>query len=127
MEFHVATDGDAGVGNGDGRDGPRSGSGFVGRADELAQLRLLLHDPTARLITLTGPGGVGKTRLAREIAASDQEGECAFVPLAVLTDPSTVLPAIARAVGIVEAEERLPELLRDWLPGRRMLLVLDNL
>jgi predicted ATPase/DNA-binding CsgD family transcriptional regulator len=104
---------------------------FVGRADDLAVLRAAIVQPETRLLTLTGPGGVGKTRLAlraaEELADRFPDG-VAFVPFAALTDPGQVLPAVARALGLREGgnpppEQRLVSLLRE----RRMLILLDNL
>lgn len=110
---------------------PGDEAGFVGRAPEIARVRALLADPTARLVTLTGPGGVGKTRLALEIAgavpaASDGEAAVAWVPLAAVTDTRHVLPVVARALGLNDAEERLPDALRAHLRDHRLLLILDN-
>ncbi len=103
---------------------------LVGRDRELAALQDLLWDPTARLVTVTGAGGIGKTRLALEAAArvADDfpDGAC-FVALAAIRDPSVVLPTIARALGVEETGGRpFAELLRDALRERELLLVLDN-
>jgi Cdc6-like AAA superfamily ATPase len=78
---------------------------LIDREDELALLRSLLSQEEVRLLTLTGPGGVGKTRLA--IAVAEQVPErypdgVWFVDLAPLADPALVLPAIARVVGVRE-------------------------
>lgn len=73
---------------------------FVGRERELATLARLLCQSDLRLLTLTGPGGVGKTRLAIGVASALGDcfaGRVWFVPLAALADPSFVLPAIAQA------------------------------
>ena len=100
----------------------RPSTSFVGRAGELAELLVLLHSDT-RLITLTGPGGTGKTRLALE-AAFESIGSWPngvwFVPLAPVTDEAFIEPAIADAVG-ARAD------VRDDLRSKRLLLVLDNL
>ena len=82
---------------------------LVGRDADVAMARALLVDAGVRLLTLTGPGGVGKTRLAlavaAEVAADFPDGD-AFVSLAAISDPALVLSAIARALGIRETLER---------------------
>jgi predicted ATPase/DNA-binding SARP family transcriptional activator len=96
---------------------------LVGREREIGELTALLRG-SARLATLTGPGGTGKTRLALAAAEAllDDFGDGAhFVDLSALRDPATVAPAIAHAVG-VDAEAELAPQLRD----RGLLLVLDN-
>ncbi len=104
---------------------------LVGRAREVAAVRARLLEPGTRLLTLTGPGGVGKTRLAVEVAraahAAFPDG-VAFVSLAALTDPALVLPTIAHTIGLGDAAGRTPaEMLVTALAGLRALLVLDNL
>src|SRR5918994_2316445 len=103
-------------------------TGFVGRERELAAAGALLG--RARLLTLTGPGGVGKTRLALELAWRAQTAfpdGVAVVSLAPLADPDIVVPAIARGVGARETGgQTAGEALRARLQGRRLLLVLDN-
>src|SRR5215208_438710 len=102
---------------------------LVGREVELAAVLDLLTESDARLITLTGPGGVGKSRLALRVAEEARESfdRVAFVPLATVRDPALVLPAIARAFGIPEVAE-LPLLhrLATALGRDRTLLLLDN-
>lgn len=101
---------------------------FLGRERELQEVRA--HVGRARLVTLTGPAGTGKTRLALQAAATldgDFPDGLYFVPLAAIRDPSLVPPAIAHAVGVQEgigtpAAAALVEALRD----RRLLLLLDN-
>src|SRR4051812_39538207 len=81
---------------------PQPLTSFIGRTAEMAAvLRLLEH---ARLVALTGTGGCGKTRLALEVAARHgaKHGDACFVPLAELTDPALVLPAVAGVLGLVE-------------------------
>ncbi|MEA2515340.1 MAG: hypothetical protein QOJ59_4829 [Thermomicrobiales bacterium] len=108
---------------------PRPLTGFVGRTQELAAVLELVRGG-ARLVTLTGSGGVGKTRLALRVAkeaATDFVDGAVFVDLAPLRDPARVLPAIARAIGVPEAGDRpVDERLAAVLVGRRLLLVLDN-
>jgi predicted ATPase/DNA-binding XRE family transcriptional regulator len=103
---------------------------LIGREDEVAALRATLHDESVRLLTLTGPGGVGKTRLAiaaaLAVAAEFRDGVVA-VELATITDPALVLPAIARALDIRETLGRpVAEALMMALRNLRLLLVLDN-
>ena len=107
---------------------PMSLTTFVGRERDLGEARRLLG--TARLLTITGPGGMGKTRFAIELAhaaAADFPDGTFFVPFEPVEDPMLVPGAIARAVGIVESGIRPPlELLIELLAGQRVLLVLDN-
>jgi predicted ATPase len=108
---------------------PTPDAPLVDRRDELALLTRLLGDPTVRLVTLSGPGGIGKTRLALAAAESLVEDRDAvwWVDLAALTDPDDVPAAVAAAVGVsAEGSRPLLELVADRLAGRRALLVLDN-
>jgi predicted ATPase/class 3 adenylate cyclase len=94
---------------------------FVGRGHELAEVLALLD--SHRIVTLTGPGGSGKTRLALQAAAESVEryGDGVwFVSLAAVRDPQLIEPTIARVVGG-------PDNLHEFLTGKRTLLVLDNL
>ncbi len=103
---------------------------LVGRAREMEELQDLLLDPSVRLVTVTGPGGIGKTRLALEVAsqaAADFADGVAFVPLAPIQDPALVVPTIARTLGLEEAADRpIADTLREALRERELLLVLDN-
>ncbi len=105
---------------------------IVGRAAEAAALGELLADPDVRLVTLVGPGGIGKTRLALAVAtelADRPEGFDGvwFVDLAPVTDAEQVPVAVAAALGVrPEGTAPLLDLLADRLQGRRVLLVLDN-
>jgi len=105
-------------------------STLVGRTAELAMLHRLLADPYSRLITLLAPGGMGKTRLALEVAHVEQTnfaGQVYFVLLAALVAPEALLPAIAAALGIpVNTNAELHTRLRDFLHPKRVLLILDN-
>jgi transcriptional regulator with XRE-family HTH domain len=105
---------------------------LVGRQRELREIRgLILAGTGVRLLTLTGPGGVGKTRLAVEVARENEDrftDGAAFVGLASLPEPSLVAPEVLRSLGLREAEDRTPsETLQYHLRERRLLLVLDNL
>ncbi len=103
---------------------------FLGREAEVARVTERLRDPSVRLLTLTGPGGTGKTRLALQAAAEMVEAFADgvwFVGLAPLSDPALIPAAIAAALGVREEGGRsLQEALSDFLREKRLLLVLDN-
>lgn len=109
---------------------PHQRTTFVGRQNETEQIRTILGDRTLRLLTLTGPGGVGKTRLAVNVAASlrgEFPGGVHFVPLATVVDPTRVMPTIGSEFGIEEREDRpLIERIAQKLGAERVLLILDN-
>jgi predicted ATPase/DNA-binding SARP family transcriptional activator len=104
---------------------------LIGRGHELEMLQDLLLAPNVRLVTVTGTGGIGKTRLAlaaaRQAAEEFAEGVC-LVPLAPIHDPALVVPTISRALDVKEDGSRpAVEVLGEALGGRELLLVLDNL
>ena len=104
-------------------------SSLVGRQRELDEITSALRNGT-RVLTLTGPGGSGKTRLAIEAAnllASELTDGAFFVALDAIRDPELLLPAIAQAVAVRESSEQpLPESLAERLSGRQALLLIDN-
>jgi class 3 adenylate cyclase len=102
---------------------------FIGRERDVAETRDLLLDG-ARLLTLTGPGGTGKTRLSLQLAAevSDHfQAGAYFVPLAPVTDPSLVASTIAQSLALQESGGRpIQERLAEYVHDKELLLVLDN-
>jgi predicted ATPase/transcriptional regulator with XRE-family HTH domain len=109
---------------------PEYGDALVGRGHEVEEALHFVRRPEVRLLTLTGAGGVGKTRLAVEVARQAlhlfADGE-AFVPLADVQDPGLVIPTIARALGLQESgKQTFRETLHSSLRNRELLLVLDN-
>ena len=109
---------------------PAQTTPLIGRADAIRAIREHLANARVRLLTLSGVGGTGKTRLALQAAADmvdEFEHGVFFVPLAALSESALVLPAIANACGVREAAGRpLQEQLQDYLREKQMLLVLDN-
>jgi len=107
---------------------PHQLTSFVGREGEIAKVRHLLDH--TRLLTLTGPGGTGKTRLALQVAAdvlTEYRDGAFFVDLSAVTDPALVPSAVARVLGVEEmAEHPILEAVKIHLSSKELLLVLDN-
>jgi len=110
---------------------PVTSTSLIGREQDIVEVSKLLQSPEVRLVTLTGPGGVGKTRLA--VAVGERLDEryprgAVFVPLASIVEPTLVLPRIAAAVGATIEGARPPlDVLAEYLADELTLLVLDNL
>ena len=109
---------------------PKPLTSLIGREADVAAVSALIIDRGVRLVTLTGPGGVGKTRLALRVsealAAAFPDG-VVFVPLAAIAGPDLVLPSIVRALGLREdATRSAADTIADAVRQRRLLLVLDN-
>ena len=109
---------------------------FIGRAEELARIAALMSDPNCRLLTLTGPGGAGKTRIALQAAQTQLatfSNGVYFVPLAPIGDPASLVAAIADAVGFSffsqatgDEQSMQQRQLLNFLSQKHLLLVLDN-
>ncbi|HEU5422318.1 MAG TPA: NB-ARC domain-containing protein [Nitrolancea sp.] len=110
---------------------PADLTSFVGREDEIVTVAELLCRDGLRLLTLTGPGGSGKTRLALRVARETLDvfpGGVFFVPLGAVAEPGLLLKSIAERVGLRDVlDSALPARLTGWLRGKRVLLLLDNL
>lgn len=105
---------------------PAPATPLIDREAEMADLHALFQTPGVRLLTLTGPGGSGKTRLALQVAwtmTTQVADGAAFVALAPVRDPELVLQAIAHAYGLKQSS---PSTLADYLGDKESLLVLDN-
>ena len=109
---------------------PRPATAFLGRRQELHGLIALLETKVDRLVTLTGPGGIGKTRLALQAAAEISEAYpdgVWWTPLAPIREVASILPAVAQTLGAAEDQARPSlEAVVDRIAGRRMLLLFDN-
>ena len=109
---------------------PASLTPLIGRDAETVQLHKLLRGPEVRLVTITGPGGVGKTSLALHVARAAQDSFAdgvTFVSLAPISDPTLIIPTIAQTLNLSETPSRLGlDILKEHLQDRHALLVLDN-
>jgi predicted ATPase/class 3 adenylate cyclase len=107
---------------------PEQITSFIGREKEIAEIKHLLH--SARLVTLTGSGGTGKTRLSQEVGAQELANfphGVWLIELASLTDPSQIIPAMAQVFGLQELPfNSLTNLVIDYLRDKKLLLILDN-
>lgn len=104
---------------------------LVGRDDDLRSARSVLLEPQVRLLTITGPGGIGKTRFAIELALlveAEFPGGVRFVDLSSVVDPGLVLPAVGRALGVLDVEGReISQAIAAFVGASEILVVLDNL
>jgi predicted ATPase/class 3 adenylate cyclase len=107
---------------------PAQLTSFIGREKETAEIKHLLH--SARLVTLTGSGGTGKTRLSQEVGAQELTNfphGVWLIELAPLTDPSQIIPATAQVFGLQEVPfSSLRNVVIDYLRDKKCLLILDN-
>jgi predicted ATPase/DNA-binding CsgD family transcriptional regulator len=103
---------------------------LLGREHETAALSQLLRSPDVRLVTITGPGGVGKTSLALEVAHDLQDAftdGVFFISLAAISDSTLIIPTIEQTLGVIESPNRLLlDSLKESLRDRQVLLLLDN-
>src|SRR3954468_17013904 len=109
---------------------PAPATALVGRRLEIAAVEAMLRRDELRLVTLTGPGGTGKTRLAlaaAEALAPEFRGGAVFVDLSAGAEPDLVFPTIARALELAESEANVEEAVLGHLRNLSLLLVLDNL
>jgi len=105
-------------------------SSLLGREQETVALSQLLKRADVRLVTITGPGGVGKTSLALQVVHELQDAfpdGVFFVSLAAITDSTLIIPTIAHTLGVTESPNRLLiDSLKDFLHNKQILLLLDN-
>lgn len=109
---------------------PTQPTSFIGCSDEIAEITNLLNKPNCRLLTLVGTGGIGKTRLAVEVALNIQDtydNGAVFVALQPIATPEQIIPALAKALEFkfYEGPEQKEQLL-SFLHGKNTLLILDN-
>jgi predicted ATPase/DNA-binding XRE family transcriptional regulator len=110
---------------------PAPATRLIGREEDIAAVRARLTSDAARVLTLAGPGGVGKTRLAIEVALACGDAfvdGLVFVPLAPVTEADQLVPTLAHALGLLEGPElAIGDRVHAYLRDRRMLIVLDNM
>jgi len=105
-------------------------SPLIGREKETATIHQLLTRGDVRLVTITGPGGVGKTSMSLQVGHNSvntfRDGVF-FISLAPISDSTLIIPTIAQTLGVTESPNRLLlDSLKDYLHGKKILLVLDN-
>ena len=109
---------------------PASLTSLIGREQEIETLCQLLRLPDVRLVSITGPGGVGKTSLALQVAHDVQDAfidGVFFISLAAISDSTLIIPTIAHTLGVIESPNRLLlDSLKEFLRDRQVLLLLDN-
>src|SRR6185295_9339140 len=107
---------------------PQQSTTFVGRDRELSEVAALLADPACRLLTLVGPGGIGKTRLALEAAQQCRQFDSVyFIPLQPVISSDFILPAIAASLQFSSyGDQALKTQLLNYLREKNLLLVIDN-
>lgn len=113
---------------------PAALTSLIGREQEVEAICQNLLRPGVRLLTLTGPGGSGKTRLAQEVAQTLLQKQAShfpdglyFINLTTINDPNLLMPAIAESLGLKEGDgQTLNQILLQFIRARRMLLILDN-
>jgi predicted ATPase len=110
---------------------PRPATRLIGRDTDIRQVLDLLGDPNVRMVTIVGPGGMGKSRLALAVAEAARDrypDGIVYIELASLTEPSLVLPTIAKSLDIEDHRgASVTDQLRDRLAAAQMLMVLDNM